>query len=148
MHRSENTFLPATQQRAGLLRLGAALSSGAMPLPRGVPNDEHIRVWAARLGVRCVHSNSLWYSILPADARILYNVGARLFAPHDHVANESLQLSGAAIWHMWGEPKPWDVSWANGAAATTAVTTATGRTPALHRPVECAWRAFSSRWGL
>ena len=64
--------------RAGLLRLGAALSSGAMPLPRGVPNDEHIRVWAARLGVRCVHSNSLWYSILPADARILYNVGARL----------------------------------------------------------------------
>ena len=52
-----------------------------------------------------------------------YNVGARLSAPHDHVANESLQLSGAAIWHMWGEPKPWDVSWVNGAAATAAVTT-------------------------
>ena len=62
-----------------LAALGGALASRRMPLPRpGVPNDEHIKRWAIRLGVRCVHTNLLWYSSLPADARLVATVAARL----------------------------------------------------------------------
>ena len=50
-----------------------------MPLPpRGVPNDVHIVRWAARLGVRLVHSNLFSYASLPADARLVYVAGARV----------------------------------------------------------------------
>lgn len=67
--------------RAALQRFGQALASGAMPLPqagRRESNDRHIARWAPTLGVRCVHTNAFWYAALPADARLVATVGARL----------------------------------------------------------------------
>eukprot|EP00316_Scyphosphaera_apsteinii_P020253 CAMPEP_0119301144 /NCGR_PEP_ID=MMETSP1333-20130426/2967_1 /TAXON_ID=418940 /ORGANISM="Scyphosphaera apsteinii, Strain RCC1455" /LENGTH=660 /DNA_ID=CAMNT_0007303139 /DNA_START=26 /DNA_END=2008 /DNA_ORIENTATION=- len=58
-------------------RFGVALTSGVMPLPSVNPraqvhNDEHMMLWAARLGVQVVHSQLFGDNALSgADARII-----------------------------------------------------------------------------
>ena len=52
---------------------------------------------------------------------VRYNSGPGLVSPRHRTANESQLLSSAAIWHMWGEPKPWANGGAHAAPFSTTI---------------------------